>query len=116
MGGRLGGWGVVSTEEDGEEQEAFMAGVTDMVCRHMRLVLIPVLGSWKYGTIHAFRWRTTENILDPVRKECYYHSAIAGKYPSYSERSRLIERIILATRSYSWMTGYWFIEVLTNLT
>lgn len=32
MGGRLGGWGAESSEDEVGEQEDFMNGVSEMVC------------------------------------------------------------------------------------
>lgn len=60
MGGRLGGWGAKTDE--GEEQESFMAGVTDMVRSHVLVdvqsasgpELMTVLGTWKHGAVFAF--------------------------------------------------------------
>ena len=34
MGGRLGGWGMASAQEDQEGTEAFMGGVKDLVSSH----------------------------------------------------------------------------------
>lgn len=60
MGGRLGGWGTKVDEGDThEDQEAFMAGVSEMVSSTFRSsagrnLIRVVLGTWQHGAVCPF--------------------------------------------------------------
>ena len=90
MGGRLGGWGIKSDEDDNEKQEAFMTGVSQLVRPYYlrppalsdtetRLTW-PVLGSRQHGAFCSIKYQgraTPTTVLYSVCEKCDYQPTLS---------------------------------------